>query len=129
MPLETVIRRPDGCPLGSRSAVIAAVTMAFPHSEWHERLASIESILADTDPMSLETFLSFSTEMRFAMNQQRTECTVKCQGATLELYGFDQEPVQEIQMNIRGLALPIRDFDHLTRMTGWVVVTPPGEVW
>jgi hypothetical protein len=109
--------------------VIAAVTSAFPHSEWHERSATIESVFADADPIIREMYASLSTEMRFAMDQQRTQCTVKCQGATLELYGFDEEPVQEVLMNIRGVVIPIRDFDHLTQITGWVVVTPPGEVW
>lgn len=115
MPLEAVLSRPDGQPLGSRSEVMAAISAVFPNAEWNQRTESIETILKSADPSSQESFASLPADTRAWMDRLRTTCLVKCPGATLEMYAFDDELLRHVQMNIYGIVHPTDDLARLTR--------------
>lgn len=92
MAWELTVRHSNGHRLGSPKEVMAALSRALPELQWHER---------ETLP--------------------RTVGCLEDGGFSLEIYGLDDDPVEDFYLDVRGGGDPIPTLMRLKTQARWSI--------
>lgn len=119
MPWEVTIRRADGAPLGDLAYVRQQITNALPAIQFYRAPSGLERIAAarakgyEYPDIIREHFEGLPATDRA---QFEGDCF------SVELYGFQAEPLNEIYANVRGDGNPMPMLAALCRPNEWVAI-------
>lgn len=104
--------RPDPKPLGSHSQVVQIIKTALPELEWGQ-----------TSNLPPEILGAFSPDIRAMMSTPRLKAAFDGEDFSIELYGFEQEPINYLHAEIRGEGNPLALLSRMCSPQHWSVVS------
>jgi hypothetical protein len=119
MPWGITIRRADGAPLGDLATVRQHIAAALPAMQFYREPSGPEKIaIAGAAGVEFPDIIRQHLEQRPATEQADFEGA----GFSVQLYGFEAQPLTAIHAEIRGGGNPLPVLAALCRPHGWVAV-------
>jgi hypothetical protein len=103
--------RPDPQPLGGHDEVIEWIKVAAPELEWGQ-----------SETLPPEMLAAFSPEIREMMARPQLRALYEDAEFSLELYGFEQEPIASLHADLRGDGNPLLLLARICAGRRWSVV-------
>lgn len=126
MPWEVTIRRRDGTPLGGPSVVREQVFAACPAFEFRRNPSGAERIEA-----ARAAGIEFPEILRAHLEKSPAseEAVLEGDEYSITLYGFEQESIERLHVEIRGRGNPLAVLASLCSPNAWITVDDTsGEV-
>jgi hypothetical protein len=121
MPWGVWIVRPDGAALGSREEVTGRIMASWPEVNWHEEPSLMDQISdAPNHPMR-PLIASWSEAQRARFSRRKLRGRLVSGGLSVELFGFESEPLASIGTEIRGAGNPTPLLARLCLDNGWAI--------
>jgi hypothetical protein len=123
MPWEITIRRSDGSPFGDFPTVRHQIITALPAVTFQRLPSGLERIAA-----ARAAGVEFPEVIRqhFEGQPAAEQAEFEGDGFSLELYGFEAQPLSAIHANIRGNGNPVPVLAALCRPHDWLAIDDAG---
>jgi hypothetical protein len=114
--------RPEPLPLGSKQSVVERISSCVPELEWYEEPPMTEMIQRFPDHPFRELLASWPEEMRARASRPKLRAIYDQGDLSMELYGFDEDPLKFLCIEVRGNDDPLPLLRRLCVPNGWSVV-------
>jgi hypothetical protein len=122
MPWEVAIKKADDTPIGTRDEIVKTISEAVPAFKWRVEPALLEQIKDMPDHSFHKLLPTWPESTRAYMATPHLKGDLVDGQLSIELYGFEGEPIKEIQVNVRGNGNPIPALAAICLPNGWIVV-------
>jgi hypothetical protein len=119
MPWEITIRQADNGPLGDLSATRKKIMTALPATQFYREPSGPEKIAA-----AAAKGIVFPDVIRKHLEQRPAteQALFEGDGYSIELYGFEGQPLQMLLLEVRGDGNPMPALAAICRPNGWIVI-------
>jgi len=121
MAWELSIVHPNGHRLGRPKEVMAALSGALPELEWVELPPLLEEIQGQPDHPLHKVLPGWSAEQRRRAGLPRTVGSFEGEGFSLEVYGLEEDPIEDFYIDVHGDGDPTPTLRLLKTRTRWAV--------
>ena len=122
MPWEVTIKGRNDEPLGSRDEIVNAISSALPAVKWRVEPSMLEQI-KDMPDHSFHTLLpTWSEATRLHMSTPHLRGDFVDNEMSIELFGFEGDPIKMIHADVRGNGNPIPALAAICLPRGWLVI-------
>jgi len=121
MPWELALVHPNGHRLGSSNEVKATLSKAWPQLQWKVVPSLLERIKDQPDHPYHALIPKWDAETRRRAGLPRTIGSLEGEGFSLEVFGIDENPVQDLDLEIRGSGDPISALFQIRTLAGWSI--------
>src|SRR5262245_20191330 len=119
MPWELTVLHPHGHRLGSPKEVKAAISRAWPELQWEVLPPLLEEIKDQPDHPVHAQLPTWTPEMRRRAALPKTVGILETEAFSFELYGFEDDPVEDFYIDVRGNGDPTPALTRLKKEAGW----------
>ena len=121
MPWDLVIVHPNGHRLGRPNEVKAMLARAWPQVQWQILPPLLERIKNQPDNPFHALIPTWSAEMRQRAALPRTVGALEEELCSFEIFGIDEDPVQNLDVEVRGRGNPIPTLLRLQSLLRWSI--------
>lgn len=121
MPWELTVVHPNGHRLGSPKEVTAALSRVLPELEWVVVPPLLEEIKDQPDHPAHALLPTWSEETRRRASLPKTVGSLEGDGFSLEIYGVDEDPVEDFYIDVRGDGDPTPVLLRLKTQARWSI--------
>lgn len=121
MPWELTIQHPNGHRLGSPKEVQAALSRVWVQLHWEIVPPLLEEIKDQPDHPVHQQIPTWDPETRRRASLPRTVGILEDEAFSFELYGIDDDPVEDFYLDVRGNGDPTPVLMQLKRQAGWSI--------
>jgi hypothetical protein len=122
MPWELNLRRSDGSALGSKADVVDAISRSTSGMTWEEEESTLYQAIKDPSHPLADVVASWSAEQRQRFAIPKLVGTFEAEEFSIELYGFETNPLYSIEVEARGNGNPMPILASICIANQWVVV-------
>jgi hypothetical protein len=120
MPWEVSIKGSCGNPLGTKERVLAVITVAVPSMQWILEPAFMDTIKAIPEHPFHRLFSTWDESTRIYMQSSHMRGILQDSDLCVELYGFEQDPIQWINCEVRGNGNPVGLLSKICLPNNWL---------
>lgn len=121
MAWELSVVHPNGHRLGRPKEVMAAISRALPDLQWVELPPLLEEIKDQPDHPLHQILPMWTAEQRRRAALPRTVGTLEGEGFAFEVYGFEDDPVEDFYLDVSGDGEPTPTLMKLKTGTRWAI--------
>jgi hypothetical protein len=107
MPWEVTISLPHDAPLGDRDSVVKRISTALPSITWIEEPPLLERIKGMPDHPFHALISTLPEETRASFSRAKLLAELDLDNLSIQLYGFETQPIASINVEVRGTGNPI----------------------
>ena len=121
MPWELTVLHPHGHRLGSPKEVKSAISRVWPELQWEVLPPLLEEIKDQPDHPVHALLPTWSPEMRRRAALPKTVGILDVEAVSFEIYGVDDDPVEDFYVDVRGDGDPTPTLMRLKKTAGWSI--------